>query len=548
MFFLSHVLVAVVSYRINDMVEDLSVQKCYPDNNDNWDLYNDFGNVNGGNYKVVWVILFDATNHVSQIEAEFTQNLYNQYHENGLAVIGVGSNFNTDSSCEEWGETFGIAYPIIDDSDMYIHSLFTESVGPFHILLDHEMRVIYSEAGTIVPPFGNEFLNLMENGLIELESLIITSHLKDWNMVGISSQMTDATRSLVFTGSEDGTLFYFDETYVNTNEMLEGVGYWLHFPYAGHAAVNGDELNVINISLTAGWNLISGISEETMFDDINDPGQIVVPGSLYEFDGTYLNSAKLLPGRGYWINAFEDGNIIINTEDGTSDKIMISTTDLTEKANILYINNSKLYFGVQPQVKELIYYQLPPKPPAGIFDVRYDTQLKLSGDEGIIEISNDEKVINISVDIRSINNQNFNWVLSTPDGSEFILNETKSIHLDEQYSQLLLNKVLNVPAYYSLSQNFPNPFNPETMLEFVIPHKGYVQLKVFDILGKEVRDLVDRSMDPGFHTVKWEGTDNSGMLVSAGCYFYQIKVTNPQNSDFNSELSFLKTRKMVFFK
>ncbi|SVB49232.1 uncharacterized protein METZ01_LOCUS202086, partial [marine metagenome] len=65
---------AGVTYEMGDLVENISTETCYPGNNVEWSLYDNFGNVNGGGYKVVWIILFSAASHVSQIESEFTEN------------------------------------------------------------------------------------------------------------------------------------------------------------------------------------------------------------------------------------------------------------------------------------------------------------------------------------------------------------------------------------------------------------------------------------------------------------------------------------------
>ena len=240
---------AGVAYQMGDLVENMSTETCYPENNAEWALYDHFGNVNGGGYKVVWIILFSAASHVSQIEAEFTENIFNQYRDNGLTVVAAGSQWGNGLSCEEWGTEFGISYPIIDDSDLILRSLFTDGPVPHHVLIDHQMRVIYSGVGTIIPPMGNDFLNALDNSLENLESLLVVPHLKDWNMVGLPVNVPDASQTSVFPGSVEGTLFSFGETYISENELIPSEGYWINFPYSGHAALDGAELNSLIISL-----------------------------------------------------------------------------------------------------------------------------------------------------------------------------------------------------------------------------------------------------------------------------------------------------------
>jgi len=74
-----------------------------------------------------------------------------------------------------------------------------------------------------------------------------------------------------------------------------------------------------------------------------------------------------------------------------------------------------------------------------------------------------------------------------------------------------------VPATYSLYQNYPNPFNPSTNIEFSIPNFQFVSLKVYDLLGKEIASLMNKTMLPGTYTVQW----NAGNVAS-GVYFYRL--------------------------
>lgn len=75
-----------------------------------------------------------------------------------------------------------------------------------------------------------------------------------------------------------------------------------------------------------------------------------------------------------------------------------------------------------------------------------------------------------------------------------------------------------VPNTYSLSQNYPNPFNPVTRINFDIPKQGLVTMKVFDILGREIRALVNEVKAPGRYSVDFNGTE-----LSSGVYFYRLE-------------------------
>jgi hypothetical protein len=394
---------------------------------------------------------------------------------------------------------------------------------------------------------GNDFLSTLDNAVEALESLLVVPHLKNWDMVGLPVNVPNASQSSVFPGSVEGTLFSFSETYGNESELIPGEGYWINFPYSGHSALDGDELSSLIIYLNAGWNIISGISEEIYIADIFDPGQIVVPGSMYGFNGTYVNASTLFPGKGYWINAFTSGNITI-ASGGDSEKIRSAFIDKSREANVLHINGSKLYFGVSIPEREFASYQLPPTPPAGVFDVRFDTNSKIVKDYGQIEILNNKEYLIISAEFNISQEKRWDWVIISPGGEENILSEYDPISLSGQITDITLKKIRRLPTQYTLSQNYPNPFNPITTLNYEIREKGDVSLTVYDLLGKEIWNFNQRNLSIGYHSVQWDGIDNDGSPLGSGCYLYQLKVSSISVFGSKPEQLFVQTRKMVLLK
>jgi len=76
---------------------------------------------------------------------------------------------------------------------------------------------------------------------------------------------------------------------------------------------------------------------------------------------------------------------------------------------------------------------------------------------------------------------------------------------------------------YDLFQNYPNPFNPETRISFSLGSSGFVSVKVFNILGQEIRTLLSAEKNTGVHSLLWDGKDNSGNPVASGAYIYRIE-------------------------
>jgi len=98
------------------------------------------------------------------------------------------------------------------------------------------------------------------------------------------------------------------------------------------------------------------------------------------------------------------------------------------------------------------------------------------------------------------------------------------------------------PNTYAIEQNYPNPFNPTTSIRYELPQSGHVELTVYNILGQEVRRLVDMQQDAGFHTIQWNGLNTVQNRVSSGVYLYRIAVRVDGQSTFS------KTKKMLLVK
>ena len=75
-----------------------------------------------------------------------------------------------------------------------------------------------------------------------------------------------------------------------------------------------------------------------------------------------------------------------------------------------------------------------------------------------------------------------------------------------------------------MSQNFPNPFNPNTEIAYEIPAEAMVSLKVYNMLGQEVSTIINKVQTPGAHNVSWGGLNNRGEMVASGIYTYVLNV------------------------
>ncbi len=95
-----------------------------------------------------------------------------------------------------------------------------------------------------------------------------------------------------------------------------------------------------------------------------------------------------------------------------------------------------------------------------------------------------------------------------------------------------------IPAEYRLMQNYPNPFNPTTNISYSIPNPGYVTIQVYDVLGREIKTLVNEFQGANTYIVNFDSSNLSNDMPPSGVYFYRLRVGN----------EFVKTRKMLLMR
>lgn len=111
---------------------------------------------------------------------------------------------------------------------------------------------------------------------------------------------------------------------------------------------------------------------------------------------------------------------------------------------------------------------------------------------------------------------------------------------DSKYSEEIKVDIV-APSKFNLSQNFPNPFNPSTLITFNLAEASKVRLSIFNVLGQEVSLLLDEDLAAGSHEVTFDASTVPGGLMS-GVYFYKIEAKGIDGSVFNS------IKKMIFTK
>jgi hypothetical protein len=94
-----------------------------------------------------------------------------------------------------------------------------------------------------------------------------------------------------------------------------------------------------------------------------------------------------------------------------------------------------------------------------------------------------------------------------------------------------------IPDLFTLDQNYPNPFNPVTTIDYSLPRQANVSITIYNLLGQEVRSLVNESQPAGNYNITWDGRTGSGEIAASGLYFYRLKAGD-----------FIKSKKMIMLK
>ena len=108
---------------------------------------------------------------------------------------------------------------------------------------------------------------------------------------------------------------------------------------------------------------------------------------------------------------------------------------------------------------------------------------------------------------------------------EIIYDEVKDTNSGPQLKiKLYLERLLGIsmPKEFAVGQNYPNPFNGRTIIKYQLSGRSQVRLAIFDLLGRQIRTLIDEDKPGGVYSVTWDGEDGNGKHVSSGLYFYRL--------------------------
>ena len=384
-----------------------------------------------------------------------------------------------------------------------------------------------------------------------------------WNLLSVPLQTNDMRKTTMFPAAVSSAFGYEPGGYVDVETLLIGSAYWMRFISPDTHSIFGTRLNIDTIPVYVGWNMIGSLAYPMLTSSVVPISPVAITSSFFAYSPTvgYYNVDTLKPGMGSWIKVNHAGLVILNNSvplyaQNASEIVLERGSYLSKKQllnqtsgfNNLIIQDSEgrersIFYSEHPQALDLDKYQLPPLPPGDMLDVRFASQR-------YVEVPGSE---NASGEVKyplKINGGAFpitiNWDHNSTEGKMSVLRVrysnreleeislvgkgSKTFHDGDGYlgADLVVSttKVVELPREYALHENYPNPFNPVTKIQYDLPKDGRVRLTIYDLLGREVETIVDGVQEAGYKSIEWNAAGGNRSNVSSGVYFYRLEAGN----------------------
>ncbi len=337
-----------------------------------------------------------------------------------------------------------------------------------------------------------------------------------WNMVSVPVSAPDFRKTVLFPTAISGA-FAFDNGYITKDTLANGIGYWLKFPTTQNIELIGTPLQNYPINVVAGWNMIGSIGSNVSVNNISQVPENNIRSFYYGYNNGYQVTDTIYPGKAYWIKVAEAGQLIL------------SSSGIYSRAPIVKFNNElifkdatgnyqKLYFGKADNILKKMS-EMPPLPPEGVFDVRLaSNNIYADQKENVIVISSANYPVEISW--KAVDQLNAKLYI---DGKEITMENSGSILISDPAVKIVLKMDAEklIPTEFGLAQNYPNPFNPVTVIKYQLPMDEFVELKVYNLLGQEIKTLVNEIQEAGYYEISFDAS-----RLPSGVYFYKLNSGN----------------------
>jgi hypothetical protein len=351
-----------------------------------------------------------------------------------------------------------------------------------------------------------------------------------WNIISVPLAVGDYLKTSLFPGATSAA-FAYQGGYVTRDTLDNGPGYWLKFSAPQVLSLSGSLITLDSIPVAPGWNIMGSISSPIASSSVTAVGT-VLQSAFFGFDNGYFSASTIEPGKGYWVKASTAGTLVLSSASAPPSGQTLAEKYLSLLNSIVILDVSgvrqTLYFA--PDAEE-VEFELPPVPPAGVFDARFASQKMVTRQNQEILLASAVYPVDVQ------------WNIQRPgdyalvvNGKEIPMSSAGSSRISHPSSHISLRigAATALPTEFALSQNYPNPFNPSTTISYEVPvgTRYAVSLHVFDVLGRLVATLVNEAKEPGRYSARWEAGN-----VASGMYYYRLEAGE-----------YKATRKMLLLK
>lgn len=343
-----------------------------------------------------------------------------------------------------------------------------------------------------------------------------------WNMISLPVTPASASVSDLFVNAIDNTLFGFDTTYklVSDGQIQTGTGYWLRNSADETVTVSGLPVESMNLSLSAGWNMIGGPNCSALQSSWTDTDNIILSGTLFGFDTTYKLVSQMDPGKGYWIRTSQAGEVTVSCS--ASKNAPVSTPVIAGYELIITDasgQRAQLFLGPMSDEREGAY-TLPPAAAGTALRASFDGDryvssnagdwIRINGASGPIKVTSNGELIT-RLQVRDVTGVVLERQVNASGHFE--------LRSGEEAVRIVDGIGTELPKVFALRGNYPNPFNPVTNLSLDLPEMADVSVTVFDVLGRQVMHITQEAVSAG--TGRNIRIDASSL--ASGQYFYYVR-------------------------
>ncbi len=435
--------------------------------------------------------------------------------------------------------------------------------------------ILFSD--TAADMYFSGFMVTDYNGDLISDILILGADVRQQSIYFLDGTLSDSLQFVVSVGGmfeadnhPSGNLYYGDIDLDGEEEIIVTrlKEYFIFYDYLWNLEFyfKGYTISLSTSDWSMAWRQLYPSAEHATFADLNGDGTIesIIWGLYYHYDrykvygppdyveeditsyqefgvisdsGDMLlainhpNPATVLGGP---FNSVTGGDDIIIFKDGATFDTTVFAPSGSYGIYCLGMpgDSIQLLWGIDAESAQNYLFTLPSLPGMFCASTANNQYTIISGKDG--------QTIGTVDGLRRLSITEEGHFLPLPDTViQVIQIDGNKVYLYQQTSPTDISEPIAdiIPEEYYLGQNFPNPFNPTTSIEYALPSRSQVTISVYNLLGQKISTIVDEVKSPGAHSAVWDGRDSDGNEVASGIYFYQIRAGD-----------FVESKKMLLLK